>query len=81
MARLRLQLRSTINKKSFTVDDEVEDAPLLKVEFIDEFFTRIPPDVRDRVGMKMLKYGLKLLEEEANQQVDGRLRYDPAEGF
>lgn len=81
MPRLQLRHRSSINRKTFSLDDEIEDAPLLKVEFCNEFFERIPPDVRLKVAKDMLQYGLRRLNEEAEQAADDRPRYDPAEGF
>jgi hypothetical protein len=80
MPRLRLRYRSSINKKAFTIDDEIDDSPLLKVEYINDFYEKIPPDVREKVAMEMLKFGLKRLEEEAENAKD-RHPYNPAEGF
>jgi hypothetical protein len=79
--RIRPVIRSTISKKSFSVDDEIDDSPLLKVEFCTDFLSLIPPEIRQRVGIKMLEYGMRVLEEEARAERAERPKYNPSEGF
>lgn len=79
--RLHLEYRSSLNKKTFTLEDEIDESPLLKVEFVNDFFERIPPEVRHTVALDMLKFGLRRLQEEAEKQNEDRPRYNPLEGF
>jgi hypothetical protein len=60
---MNLRFVGTLGGKQYYVGDEDDDAPMVKLEFCNEFFTKVPADRRREIAVDALTLAAKACQK------------------